>query len=96
MIVKGYLEGQFESFNSRNKLEVNVLGTGEPWISDAVHWNYEAGRAATKVNNESLDVPRILLSIHSFIGNIRRRTGIDSRGRLYPCHTHIRRNFEDC
>jgi hypothetical protein len=68
-IVKRYLKGHFESLISRNKLEVNVLGTGKPWVSDADHWNFKAGRVATKVNNESLDAPRmsrILLSIPLF------------------------------
>ena len=64
--MKRYLEGQFDSLISRNKMEVNVLGTGEPWVSDADHWNFEAGRVATRVNNESLDAPRILLSIPFF------------------------------
>ena len=64
--MKRYLEAHFDSLISRNKLEVNVLGTGKPWVSDADHWNFKAGRAATKVNNESLDAPRILLSIPFF------------------------------
>ena len=64
--MKMYLKAQFESLISRNKMEVNVLGMGKPWVTDPDHWNFKAGRAATKVKNESLDAPRILPSIPFF------------------------------
>jgi hypothetical protein len=57
-IVKKYLKAEFDSLLSRNVMEVNSLGTGMPWVADANHWNFQAGRAATQVNNEALDTPR--------------------------------------
>lgn len=47
-IVKKYLKAEFDSLLSRNVMEVNSLGTGMPWVADANHWNFQAGRAATQ------------------------------------------------
>jgi Cys-Gly metallodipeptidase DUG1 len=66
-IVETYLKGKFAALSSKNMLEpLKSLGTGKPWVADVKHWNFDAGKAATRVNNESLDALRILPSIPFF------------------------------
>ena len=52
-MTKKYLRAQFRSLLTNNRLVVRSLGTAKPWVTDVNHWNFEAGKAATKVSHES-------------------------------------------
>ncbi|EPQ54997.1 CNDP dipeptidase [Gloeophyllum trabeum ATCC 11539] len=47
-LVHKYLESEFAKLNSKNKLEVECLHDGKPWVADFKHWNYEAAIKATQ------------------------------------------------
>lgn len=58
-IAKGYIEAEFAKLGSKNKLTVETLSGGKPWVSDVNHWNYQAGIKATeKVYNKTPDLTR--------------------------------------
>lgn len=48
-LVTSYLESEFAKLGSKNKLEVELLHDGKPWVADWRHWNYTAAMEATKV-----------------------------------------------
>jgi Cys-Gly metallodipeptidase DUG1 len=48
-LVNAYLLAEFAKLNSRNKLKVENLHGGRPWVADHRHWNYEAAKRATEV-----------------------------------------------
>ncbi|KAG2366422.1 hypothetical protein BDR07DRAFT_1449443 [Suillus spraguei] len=41
-----YLEAEFAKLNSKNKMEVEYLHGGKPWVADVRHWNFEAAKKA--------------------------------------------------
>ncbi|KAG1807478.1 uncharacterized protein BJ212DRAFT_1449305 [Suillus subaureus] len=45
-LVNAYLEAEFAKFNSKNKMEVEYLHGGKPWVADVRHWNFEAAKKA--------------------------------------------------
>ena len=45
-----YLQQEFAKLESKNKLKVEMLGGGMPWMADYKHWNYEAAKRATEVS----------------------------------------------
>lgn len=47
-IVIKYLQDQFAKFGSKNKLNVENLHGGKPWVADFNHWNYVAAKKATE------------------------------------------------
>jgi len=47
-LVIGHLEKAFAALNSKNKLTVEDLHGGKPWVTDHRHWNFEAAKRATK------------------------------------------------
>ncbi|KAF8333112.1 CNDP dipeptidase [Cantharellus anzutake] len=47
-IVINYLEGEFAKLNSKNKLKIENLHGGKPWVTDPGHWNYKAAIKATE------------------------------------------------
>jgi len=47
-LVKAHLEREFAKLRSKNKLTVEGLGAGKPWVADHRHWNFEAAKRATK------------------------------------------------
>ncbi|KDQ54157.1 hypothetical protein JAAARDRAFT_38762 [Jaapia argillacea MUCL 33604] len=47
-LVVSYLESEFAKLNSKNKLELECLHGGKPWVEDFKHWNYEAAAKATE------------------------------------------------
>lgn len=58
-LCKGYLESEFAKLGSKNKLTVEMLSGGKPWLSDVNHWNYQAGIKATeKVYKKTPDLTR--------------------------------------
>jgi len=47
-LVKAHVEKEFAKLRSKNKLTVESLHGGKPWVADHRHWNYEAAKKATK------------------------------------------------
>ncbi|KIY49843.1 CNDP dipeptidase [Fistulina hepatica ATCC 64428] len=47
-LVISYLQDEFAKLGSKNKLTVENLHGGRPWIADFKHWNFEAAIRATK------------------------------------------------
>ena len=47
-LVIAYVEQEFAKLNSKNKLTIENLHGGEPWVADYKHWNYEAASRATE------------------------------------------------
>jgi Cys-Gly metallodipeptidase DUG1 len=48
-LVNAYLEAEFAKFNSKNKMQVEYLHGGKPWVADVRHWNFEAAKKAIEV-----------------------------------------------
>jgi Cys-Gly metallodipeptidase DUG1 len=46
--VLSFLEAEFAKLNSKNKLTIEDLHGGKPWVEDHRHWNYEAAKRATQ------------------------------------------------
>jgi Cys-Gly metallodipeptidase DUG1 len=53
-LVIAHLEKAFAKLESKNKLTVESLHGGKPWVADHRHWNFEAAKKATKVCPVSL------------------------------------------
>jgi Cys-Gly metallodipeptidase DUG1 len=47
--VIAYVKSEFAKLNSKNKLTIESLHGGKPWVADVNHWNFEAAKAATRV-----------------------------------------------
>jgi len=47
-LVIAHLEKAFAALKSKNKLTVEDLHGGRPWVTDHRHWNFEAAKRATK------------------------------------------------
>jgi len=47
-LVFKYIESEFAKLNTKNKLKIENLHGGKPWVADFKHWNYEAARRATQ------------------------------------------------
>jgi len=47
-LVIDHLEKAFATLGSKNKLIVENLHGGKPWVADHRHWNFEAAKKATK------------------------------------------------
>lgn len=43
-----YIQDEFAKLGSKNKLDVQLINSGKPWVADINHWNYEAARKATR------------------------------------------------
>ena len=48
-LVVSYVQQEFAKLNTKNKLKIENLHDGRPWVADYKHWNYEAARRATEV-----------------------------------------------
>lgn len=48
-LVFSHLESEFAKLNSKNKMTIEDLHGGKPWVADINHWNYEAAIRATQV-----------------------------------------------
>ncbi|KAH8112256.1 CNDP dipeptidase [Phellopilus nigrolimitatus] len=58
-LVISFLEAEFAKLNSKNKMSVESLHGGKPWIADPNHWNYVAAKRATQaVYNVQPDLTR--------------------------------------
>lgn len=49
LVVK-YLKAEFAKLGTKNKLVIECLHGGKPWVADPDHWNYKAAAKATKVS----------------------------------------------
>ncbi|EIN06612.1 CNDP dipeptidase [Punctularia strigosozonata HHB-11173 SS5] len=47
-LVYKFIEQEFAKLNSKNKLIIEELHGGKPWVADHRHWNYEAAKKATE------------------------------------------------
>lgn len=47
-LVTEYVKSTFSQLQSKNKLEVESLHGGKPWMADPNHWNYVAAAKATE------------------------------------------------
>ncbi len=52
-LVIAYLQSEFAKLNSKNKLHIEDLHGGKPWVADHKHWNFEAAKRATEVRTIS-------------------------------------------
>ncbi|KAI1790110.1 CNDP dipeptidase [Ganoderma leucocontextum] len=58
-LVFTYVEQEFAKLNSKNKVKIENLNDGKPWVADHKHWNYEAASRATEaVYGRSPDLTR--------------------------------------
>jgi hypothetical protein len=48
LVIK-YLEDEFAKLGSKNKMTIENLHGGKPWVADPKHWNYVAAAKATEV-----------------------------------------------
>ena len=48
-LVIAHLEEAFAKRESKNRLTVENLHGGKPWVTDHRHWNFEAAKKANKV-----------------------------------------------
>jgi Cys-Gly metallodipeptidase DUG1 len=63
-LVITHIENEYAKLKSKNKLTVESLHGGRPWVADHRHWNYEAAKRATKVR--ILSTIRTMLNIRNF------------------------------
>jgi len=47
LVIK-YLEDEFAKLGSKNKMTIENLHGGKPWVADPKHWNYVAAAKATE------------------------------------------------
>jgi len=47
LVIK-YINAEFAKLNTKNKMKIENLHGGKPWIADYKHWNYEAAKLATE------------------------------------------------
>ncbi|KAH7101198.1 CNDP dipeptidase [Auriculariales sp. MPI-PUGE-AT-0066] len=58
-LVEQYLQFEFTKLNSKNKMTVELLHGGKPWVDDPNHWNFQAAKRATEsVYGKSPDFTR--------------------------------------
>ncbi|KAJ2957976.1 hypothetical protein NUW54_g14563 [Trametes sanguinea] len=58
-LVVQYVQQEFAKLKSKNKLKIENLHDGRPWMADWKHWNYEAARRATEaIYKRSPDLTR--------------------------------------
>lgn len=65
-LVITYLESEFAKLNSKNKLTIESLHGGKPWVADVNHWNFEAAKAATRVRGAFVIFGRGILIVLGF------------------------------
>ena len=53
-LVVSYVQQEFAKLNTKNKLKIENLHDGRPWVADYKHWNYEAAARAVEVRSHAL------------------------------------------
>ncbi|KAF9078551.1 hypothetical protein BDP27DRAFT_1309748 [Rhodocollybia butyracea] len=57
--VQKHVDSEWAKLGSKNKFELEELHGGKPWVTDINHWNFQAGKAATRaVYNKEPDMTR--------------------------------------
>jgi Cys-Gly metallodipeptidase DUG1 len=49
LLVNAYLESEFAELNSKNKMQVEHLQGGKPWVASVSPWNFESAKKAIEV-----------------------------------------------
>lgn len=49
-LVFKHVKQEFEKLKTKNKMHIEALHGGKPWVTDPDHWNYTAAKIATKVS----------------------------------------------
>ena len=49
VLVQKHIEQEFAKLQTKNKMHLESLHGGKPWVTDPDHWNYTAAKIATKV-----------------------------------------------
>ena len=62
-LVFSYVEQEFAKLNSKNKLKIENLHDGKPWVADHKHWNYEAASRAVQARLSASRVSRCRLRL---------------------------------
>ena len=58
-LVVSYVQQEFAKLNTKNKLKIENLHDGRPWVADYKHWNYEAAaKAVQAVYGQTPDLTR--------------------------------------
>ncbi|TDL20649.1 CNDP dipeptidase [Rickenella mellea] len=58
-LVIAYIQSEFAKLNSKNKLSIENIHGGKPWLADPNHWNYVAAIKATEaVYKQTPDLTR--------------------------------------
>ncbi|KAF5348077.1 hypothetical protein D9758_010046 [Tetrapyrgos nigripes] len=58
-LVKAHIESEFKKLGTKNKLHLEELHGGTPWVTDINHWNFKAAKIATKaIYNQEPDMTR--------------------------------------
>ncbi|KAF7328057.1 CNDP dipeptidase [Mycena kentingensis (nom. inval.)] len=58
-LVRKYIDAEFKKLGSKNKLELELLHSGKPWVADWKHWNYAAAiRATETIYQQTPDLTR--------------------------------------
>ncbi|KAJ7083462.1 hypothetical protein C8R44DRAFT_822476 [Mycena epipterygia] len=58
-LVRSFLESEFAKLGSKNKMDLELLHSGKPWMADWKHWNYAAAiRATEAVYSKTPDLTR--------------------------------------
>ena len=102
-LVITYIESEFAKLNSKNKLNVEYLHGGKPWVADVNHWNFEAARKAIEVRRcdhspfhshswERLGTDRRFV-VGGELGGLEQVARLYARGRVDPCNAHVCREI---
>ena len=84
LVIK-YVTDEFTKLGSKNKMTIENLHGGKPWVADTNHWNYQAAKIATKVRQTKLeyvtfneDLLTYISAVFFLLGNIWRIPGFDT------------------
>ena len=88
-LVISYLEAEFAKLNSKNKLDLESLHGGKPWVENVKHWNYEAAKKATEVRNFLFVLVILTSSLYIQSGRVQEDARPDARRRFHSGNAHI-------
>ncbi|KAJ7291897.1 hypothetical protein C8J57DRAFT_1274164 [Mycena rebaudengoi] len=58
-LVHAHLRAEFAKLGSKNRMEIETLHDGKPWVADWKHWNYAAAvRATEQIYKQTPDLTR--------------------------------------
>lgn len=86
-LVEAHVESEFSRLGTKCKYNLEELGDGKPWLTDLNHWNFQAGKAATKV-----DIQFLLFKLFNSAGCLQQGSQYDERRRLHSSYTYLCRS----